>query len=299
MNRRIDVVGEISRLHPERDCERIVFLTTYLEFPWDMTRALEFALFRTFAVPSIAELLDRTGEFREATQRRYDDTAIIVNEMLFHGFSSNRGSAFLERMNRIHGGFRIANGDFLYTLWTFVFVPIDWIDRLGWRPLTSNERVALFHFWREVGTRMGIRDIPETYDAFWQFGRAYEAREFANVPATRRVADATRDLLLGFYLPRALHRPAEPVVAALMDAPLLDAIGYPHPSPALRRAAEAAVRARSRAVRLLPKATTPKLPTLLGSRTHPSGYTLGDIGPDRFRTRGADVDVARVASTNS
>ena len=33
------------------------------EFPWDMNQALSFALFRTYAVPSIGDLLARTGEF--------------------------------------------------------------------------------------------------------------------------------------------------------------------------------------------------------------------------------------------
>jgi len=32
---------EIRTLDPERDCRRIVFLTSFHEFPFDMTRALE------------------------------------------------------------------------------------------------------------------------------------------------------------------------------------------------------------------------------------------------------------------
>ena len=78
IKKRIDTKQEIQRLDPQQDCQRIVFITSYLEFPWDMTRALELALFRTFAVPSIAKLLDQTGEFAKDTQRRYDDTAIIL-----------------------------------------------------------------------------------------------------------------------------------------------------------------------------------------------------------------------------
>jgi hypothetical protein len=56
-------LDEILRLDPVRDDQRIVYLDTYYEFPFDTTRSLEFALFRTFAVPSIGGLLDETGEF--------------------------------------------------------------------------------------------------------------------------------------------------------------------------------------------------------------------------------------------
>ena len=43
------------REHPRSDRRRIVFLDTFHEFPFDTTRALELAFFKTFASPSIAE----------------------------------------------------------------------------------------------------------------------------------------------------------------------------------------------------------------------------------------------------
>ena len=71
------VLDEIKTLDTEKDHERIVFLSTRVDFPFDTTRALELALFRTYCVPSISALLDRTGEFRERPQRRYDDTELL------------------------------------------------------------------------------------------------------------------------------------------------------------------------------------------------------------------------------
>jgi hypothetical protein len=44
--------------------ERVVWRLTFVEFPWDINKALEFALLRTYAVPSISGLLARTGEFK-------------------------------------------------------------------------------------------------------------------------------------------------------------------------------------------------------------------------------------------
>ena len=63
-------LDEILRLDPREDYERIVYLITCYEFPWDTTRSLELALFRTYDVPSISALLDSTGEFRHRPQRR-------------------------------------------------------------------------------------------------------------------------------------------------------------------------------------------------------------------------------------
>ena len=88
---RSTVLEQIRALDPERDHQRIVFLGPLVDFPFDTTRALEFALFRTFGVPRISGLLDQTGEFRAAPQKRYDDTDIIVSELMEHGYDSERG----------------------------------------------------------------------------------------------------------------------------------------------------------------------------------------------------------------
>src|SRR6266567_6623852 len=142
---RLRILDEIRRLDPERDDERIVFLSTCYDFPFDTTRALEFALFRTFAVPSISTLLDRTGEFQNRAQKRYDDTDIIVSELMERGYDSDRGKRALRRMNQLHGRFAIANEDFLYVLSTFVFEPIRWNKRFGWRLMSEQERLAMFY----------------------------------------------------------------------------------------------------------------------------------------------------------
>jgi len=48
--RRYDILREIEKLDPERDCERIVHLSFGYEFSWDTVRALEIALYRTFCI---------------------------------------------------------------------------------------------------------------------------------------------------------------------------------------------------------------------------------------------------------
>src|SRR5258706_5538383 len=111
---RSPVLDRIRSLDPVRDHVEIAYLSTRYDFPFDTVRALELALFRTFAVPSISAILARTGEFLERAAKRYDDTDLIVSELVEHGYDSARGAAALRRMNEIHGRFKIANYDFLY-----------------------------------------------------------------------------------------------------------------------------------------------------------------------------------------
>src|SRR5919197_1930994 len=151
--RRSAAQAELERLDAERDCERIIYLDACFEFPFDTTRALELALFRTFAVPTIAKLLDSTGEFPLRAQKRYDDTDLLISSFCEAGYDSELGMRAIRRMNRIHGRFEIANDDFLYVLSTMVLEPIRWNQRYGWRPLHEHERLATFYFWREVARR--------------------------------------------------------------------------------------------------------------------------------------------------
>ncbi|MGH2570590.1 MAG: CPBP family glutamic-type intramembrane protease, partial [bacterium] len=200
---RFDILHEIESLDPERDNQRIMHLSFGWEFPWDSIRALEVALYRTYAMPSVSSLLDRSGEFYRASQRRYDDTAILIAEMCKHGYESGRGLQALERMNWAHGHFKIANDDFLYVLATFVYEPIRWIDAWGWRRLSRNERLGYYFFWRGVGKRMGIRDIPESYDAFLAWTVAREETHLRFEETNRKIATATRDLFATWF-PRFL-----------------------------------------------------------------------------------------------
>ncbi|HWB22042.1 MAG TPA: hypothetical protein VG652_04055 [Gaiellaceae bacterium] len=271
-------LSEIRRLDPVADAQRIVFLDAALEFPWDTQRALELAFYRTFAVPSIAELLDSTGEFVERSQKRYDDTQILICAFCEAGYDSDFGKRAIRRMNQIHGRFEIANEDYLYVLSTMVFEPIRWNRRFGWRPLIETERLATFYFWREVGKRMAIRDIPESYEELEAFNVEFERARFGYTEAGARVAAATRDLFLS-WLPGLPKRVGRPLVHALFDDPLLDALGFRRPSPFLRRTVEAAVRGRSRAVRALPVRRRPILRTDERRRSYPGGYELETLGP--------------------
>lgn len=271
-------IDEIQRLDPLADHQRIVHLSTCYEFPFDTTRALEFALFRTFAVPSISALLDRTGEFGQRAQKRYDDTDLIVSEMMEWGYDSERGTRALRRMNQLHGRFVIPNDDFLYVLSTFIFEPIRWNESYGWRPLLDIEKLAYFHFWREVGRRMNIKEIPTEFDAYDRFNRDYEKQHFRFVETNQRVGSATRELFCSWF-PRLMAPLVRTTIAAMLDDPLLAAFGFAKPSRWYCGLIRFNLKLRARFLRLMPTRRSPRLRTGMKHRSYPTGYTIDQLGP--------------------
>ncbi|MGN6578244.1 MAG: oxygenase MpaB family protein, partial [Nocardioides sp.] len=271
-------VRHIARLDPEVDYEEIYRITVTLEFPWDMNQALSFALFRTYAVPSIGRLLNETGEFEHNTQKRYDDTALLLDAVSVDGLHSDRGRRAIRRINRMHGAYEISNDDMRYVLSTFVVVPKRWMDDYGWRPFTPAEVVASTRYYVELGRLMGIKDIPGTYDELAALLDDYEAEHFGYDPGGRRVADSTLALMRTFY-PRVASRPADVFARAVMDEPLREAFGYRSPPAPVVRASRAALRLRGRAERLLPARRTPmKVQDLRWIRSYPDGYEVEQLG---------------------
>lgn len=272
------ITQRLAMLNPEQDYQEIAYLLQCYEFPWDYERALEFALFRTYAVPSISGLLYKTGEFISRPQKRYDDTELILYEITENGFDSEQGQAALKRMNQMHGRFAIANDDFLYVLSTFVFEPIRWIDRFGWRPLQENEKQGLFQFYRELGRRMNIQSIPEDFDSFERYNREYEHSRFSYAESNYQIGSATRDLLLGFYLPKCLWPLGKPCINAMMDDSLCDAFGFDKAPVWLQQFMKNSLKLRGKLLRYLPERRHPRLGTQVKRPTYPEGYKIEDLG---------------------
>jgi hypothetical protein len=270
--------NEITKLDTDTDWHRIAFLLTFHCFPWDMEKALEFALFRTFGIPAISKLLAATGEFTERTRKRYDDTELILYEILENGMDSKRGKLAIARMNAMHGRFRIANETYLYVLSTFIFEPIRWMDKFGWRPFTAKEKEATFINYRELAKRMEIQEVPETLEAFELFNKNYERDHFRYDPANYQVGLKTMDLLLGFYIPKWFIPLSRPLAIALMDQPLRRTMGFKDPPPFVEKLVWTCMKTRATLLRLIPETSTPILGTKKKRPTYPSGYKIQQLG---------------------
>jgi hypothetical protein len=120
--------------------------------------SLEFALFKPFATPSVSKLLVSTREFLDHCPRRAEDTELILSEIidpypriqneLRHNPNISekeickqyqRRDASIQRLNEIHGKYKISDEDYIYTLTLFVAEPIRWMNSWEWRKLDIRE----------------------------------------------------------------------------------------------------------------------------------------------------------------
>ena len=125
---------------------------------------------------------------------------------------------------------------------------------------------------------MAIRDVPETYEELERYYHDFALAHYRFAPENRQLAVATRDLLLGWYLPRFLWPLGRPFVHAMLDDALLRACGLPRPHPLVRRVTETAVRLRGRIAGRLPARRRPRLITTRRHPTYPRGYKIEELG---------------------
>ena len=273
---------EVLTLDPRKDYERIVYLLACYEFPFDVARSGEMALFRTFAVPGIANLLHHTGEFTHRTQKRYDDTDLILSTIFENGFDTKAGRTAFSRMNKMHGHYTIPNHEMHYVLSTFMYVPIRWMGRFGWRPLTAQEKPGFFYYMREAGRRMNNKELPNDYHEFERFSLNYEQDNFAYSEAAHKIADLNVDMFLGWFLPKFLRPFGRPFIYALLDESLLKAFGFPRSPKIIRGLVNFALKLRAGLVNLFPEQKKPLLRSKGSKRSYPMGHKIEEVGP-KFR----------------
>lgn len=274
---------QIEGMDPRTQWAEIYGIVTGHEFPWDSQHASEIALVHTFAVPEIAELLARTGEFTQRAEKRFDDTAIVLVEAGNYIGGQTDDPTAIRRLNRMHGSYDIPNDQYLYVLATFPVLARRWIDRYGYRPLTEAEVESMTRYWQRFGELMGLTDIPEDYAAFADYFDTYERERFGYSPGGRAISDATLDLVESWYA--APLRPWVRWVGLSMLAPhLRRALRYDDPPAIVSAGVEIALQMRRRILRWMPARRDFVTPLeRLPLRTYPGGYDIAKVGtfPER------------------
>eukprot|EP00904_Undaria_pinnatifida_P011231 jgi/Undpi1/7238/HiC_scaffold_22.g09711.m1 len=255
----MDVKGDPSAVYRQ---------VAMLEFPFTVTKALEFALFRTYGVPSISKLLHKTGEFSKRVGKRYDDTDLLLREYSENCVETARSRDAIDRVNAIHGMYskQISNADMLFTLSLFVTEPAVWIDRYEWRRCSEIEKEALLGHFSLMGERMGIKGVREwkTWDDADAFQREYEAKHFQTHASNNAIATSTIELFLSIA-PEPLRSGGRWAVYALMDVPLLKAMDLPQAPLMLQWVVKGCLLLRALVLRFL----VPPRPECLASRRTP------------------------------
>lgn len=250
-------------------------------FPWDSNRALELALLKTFCLPSISGLLQRTGEFSQRPRKRYDDTGLMVAELVRLGPDSAEGRAVIQRLNRIHNSYAISPYDYAYVLSGFVAEPIRWLQRYGWRALSAREEQALFRFWDHVGALMGIEARPRSLEELLALNERVEAELFRHASSNQAVAEATVAMLLSPW-PAPLRPALASGMRGLLEPTVLNSLGWRAAPAWLAAALRGALKIRSRLLALRHRLWPPQGQRFYSQRSTPSygqGFALQQLGP--------------------
>ena len=273
----------LAGLDPVAQAHYIYRTSTMYEFPWETRFGLNLAFYRPFAVPRIAALLKLSGEMSHQPRKRAIDTGLLMYELIEHGFDHPRGREVVSGLNRMHHRWQITNEDYLYVLASFVIVPTRWIDQYGWRPTTNVEREAIAQFYRQLGRRMAITDLPDDYEAFAAAFDKYEKANVAYSEAGAAQMQATQKIVEE-QLPRRLRRLGGPAVSALLDARLTQALGVAAPNPVMRQVIRLGLAVRGALVRRqAPRATPWFVPGRPIRDLYPEGYRLEELGPASAR----------------
>ncbi|WP_094556069.1 dephospho-CoA kinase [Synechococcus sp. 1G10] len=268
-----------------REVEALCCELAGVHFPWDTTRSLELALLKTFCVPSISALLERTGEFTHRPRKRYDDTGLMVAELLRCGPRSPEGQAVITRMNRIHGAYAISNRDFLYVLSTFVAEPIRWLARYGWRALSTREQTCLYLFWRQVGEAMGLQAIPDSLAALMAFNHSFELEAFRSAPSNRRIAESTLAMLLDDW-PAPLRPALRGVLLSLVSRDVCGSLGWTSSPDWLQTLVLGGLRLRSRLASRWPRGQgNTRFYSERPTPSYGARFTLEQLGPPAMLER--------------
>ncbi|KAF9433516.1 hypothetical protein BGZ76_009332 [Entomortierella beljakovae] len=288
------------------------------EFPFLNVVSLEFALFKTYAIPSISKILAATKQFTNNCLRRTDDTEFILLEIkeLYsrkqyremtnggiedHAAEENdklRRQISRDKLNFIHGQYNIKQSDYLYTLALFVLEPSRWIDRFEWRQSTELEKNSILAYWIETGEYMKIENIPRSLRELEEWAEEYEKEYMVYSSTNPIIADVTTDLLLSLA-PKFMHPFGRKAVSALLNDRLRKAFGLSPPPMGLTTVLTSLLKLRGLFNRFfLPPRIYPLIRTALkadpknGNRyvarwnkygvVYPNGYKVEDLGPDKF-----------------
>jgi hypothetical protein len=247
---------ELATLDPVRDARRYAQLTFENRYglPIFIHALFSAAFAYNMGDPRIANVLYRegTGTIIKNTRQRNFETLVFFGLIYEHG-DSPEGQRIIDRMQKIHSHFRIPNELYLYTLSTLAVLPRRISDRFaGDQGISRAELESQFQLWLRVGRMMGIQDIPPTQDEYLAWMLDYEKKNFRYTPGAEAVVKALAAEWAEYWFPKPLQGWAEGLFYALVDPELHGVLGVPRPTRLQSLAAEGAVKAFIRAVKLLP-----------------------------------------------
>ncbi|PQE18308.1 digeranylgeranylglyceryl phosphate synthase protein [Rutstroemia sp. NJR-2017a WRK4] len=293
------------------DAQKIYSSLFNKEFPFMFMKGIQFALFRQYAVPSIASVLARSNRLScpKNIPLRYAETEILFLEFALREWGSRSWLQAITRTKAMHETMRkrgiATEEDMLFTLATLATQPVELIERYEWRALTDVELCAVGTLYRGIGEALGIEystflALPHAsnekvslksslsglqfYHALHSWQKSYEAHAFAYTPDTHLLATTAMNFFLCSIPTKILKSFSISCLTVPMDLPLRTAIGFSSPSPTLARIINASLNIRRFIIlhMLLPRPNFLTVRRTVDVETSESLYTTGDKESDSY-----------------
>jgi hypothetical protein len=192
-----------------------------MEFPFMWAKSMEIAIINTFPFKPVYVRLTINSKFKDNPEKRYDDSELIMREILEHGTNSCRGQKSVKRLNYIHNNFNIDNDSYLYVLALFVYVPIKMINEFGWRKLYDYEIEAISKTFINVGEEMNIKHLPNNYKEFENIIKNTYNKINNSLPDKRSkiIFESTLKMFLEPY-PKCVHSLIKNILFSILEDPI-------------------------------------------------------------------------------
>jgi hypothetical protein len=200
------------------------------------------ALPSTYAAERGARVLAMTGRMEADLDRRVNETARFVLDVLAPGGLEPQGTAIraVQKVRFVHAAVRrslaerapeageaaINQEDLLFTLFAFSVIVVRAVRRLG---VTVDDRQAddFFHLWRAIGSMLGIEEalMPRDFAEANELATLISARQFRPSPHGRALMTALLTRIED-HVP-AIRSAPRAVVRHLVGERVADLLGVP------------------------------------------------------------------------
>jgi len=176
------------------------------------------ALLKTMSISHLVVQLYGDSQLNRQTYERLNKTRDFIKALITSGIDSEQSTSVFAHINRMHSNLPASNDDFLYVLSTFILEPIRFNRQFSTTQLTKEAIDTLLGFWKEVGSRMNINNIPLSEAQWKAFQIDYEASHQIYSLEGEDLAKKSLNQVVRLSLPFGLRRVAKQlIIGALTD----------------------------------------------------------------------------------
>ncbi|KAM0255728.1 hypothetical protein ACHAQJ_005482 [Trichoderma viride] len=234
----------LSRMTNE-DAQKILHTVSVYEFPFLYDLSLKYAIFKSYAIDNIGNLLYRVSDLSRPTEasKRYDDTSVLLTSFVTFAPGSETLASSIARTNFMHNPYlqsgKIMNEDMLYVLFDNMYEPVRFMRLYEWRELLDMEIAAFTTVWKYLGDMMEIdfktelgkdewKDGIEFFDDMVIWAKELQMKHLDPSPSISKLGTILRDLLLSAY-PEFMRRPLNKIFMVLVGERLRNVFGFDEP----------------------------------------------------------------------